>query len=275
MKNCQLCFCLLVAGLACSIAVAQESTEIEVTGIQTDEGPPTMIIASEESDGAGGVRSSMRVVSGDASSMAFVGDDGGFMSFGPGGGDDFSMLSNRSVQKDLELVGDQLEQIRDVQREFSKKMRDAVGDLSKGGFDHSRIEDLKQTIADMQQRKKDEINNLLLPHQQKRLQQVALQMKMKNRGTAKAIAQIADDLGLTEEQVDKMKVRAKELAAEIEAKTKKLKADAKEELLGMLSNSQRKKLTEMIGDEYKPSKADWNQLPGIFKKGLKPPTSDQ
>ena len=244
-------FAAALIAVGCNQAMAQDesqSVEIEAAAFQTDDGAPAAMVITSEQFGDGPAE--MRIMTGDATGMTFMSDGPHFM---PMATDGFGLLNNRSVQKDLELVDDQMEQIRSVQKDFDKRIRDSLGDLKSGRLDLSNIDSLKQTIADMQAQKKEAVNNLLLPHQQERLKQVALQMKMKNRGTANTIGAMAEELGLSKEQVEKMKKRSTELKQEIAEKTAQLRQDAKDELMGMLSPAQRQKLDDMIGDEYKPA----------------------
>ncbi len=259
MKNTFRLFSVALIAFGCAATSAQD-VEPQTAEPPVEFGKAMIIEATDEDDGTG--VSAMRIVTADTAGSVFMSDVGGVsygMSFGGDGSDSFALLNNSSIQKDLELVDDQMESIRAVQTEFGKKIRDQIGDISKGNFDPSRMSGLKEVIAEIQAQKKEEINKLLLPHQQDRLRQVALQMKMKSRGTSSALTsdEVAEELGITGEQIEKLKERAKKLQKEIEEKTKQLKEDAKQELIGILTPSQQKKLKEMIGDEYKPEPGDW------------------
>lgn len=275
MNNSLKLFCAALIAIAGGELYAQEAYEVEVGEVQTDDGNTTfgsaVILEASQDFGDGTANSSMRIVAAEpGTTMAFATDGGDFMHFGAGG-DSFSLLNNKSIQKDLELVEDQMESIRAVQSEFGKKIRDQIGDISKGNFDPERMSGLKDIIAEIQAQKKEEINKLLLPHQQDRLRQVALQMKMKSRGTSSALTsdEVAEELGITVEQIEELKERAKKLQKEIEEKTNQLKENAKQELIGILTPAQQKKLKEMIGDEYKPEPNDWqSRIPGRVRQRI-------
>ena len=247
--------------LACGSASAQEVQEqtLEVFSFSSDQDgeggvmAAPMIISSSTDDGSG-VMSSMRIMSpGDGQTMMFAGDAPFF-----GGGDDFSMLQNPSVQKDLELVDDQLEQVMEMQRRHGEQMRDALGDI-RNGITPDGIERLKDTLAELKEKQKDELNNLLLPHQQERLRQVALQMQMQSRGTAGALTsdRIAEELGISDEQKERLQERSRELQEELQKQYEELRAQAKEELLNELTPEQRTRLEEMTGDEFENNTQDW------------------
>ena len=179
---------LTMGGLLFAPAVfaQQESqpTKVQAYAVQvqsSDDGPAMaapLIIQTTQDDG-NGVRSNMRIVaaSGDGPMFSFMGDSGNM--FALGGGDDFSMLQNPSVQKDLELVDDQMAQIRAIQQEFNGRIKDAIGDISKGGFGPERAKNLSTVIKGMKQEQQEKINKILLPHQQDRISQMSNTLKVK------------------------------------------------------------------------------------------------
>ncbi|MFT5300655.1 MAG: hypothetical protein ACI87E_000453 [Mariniblastus sp.] len=252
------------------IVAAQEESQsvgetVEMTVIGTDDqGSAPMIFSTFESS-ENGESTGMRIMSGGAGmTMAFGGGD--FVMPAP---DPWSMISNPSVQKDLELVGDQLKQVQDLQSQFAKEMKNQIGDLSKGGINKDRFKDLPALMEKLKAEQREKLEGLLLPHQIERLQQVALQTHMKQSGTAGALAsdQVAQALGLTKEQVERMKKRSKEINEQLAKDTAELKEKAKKELLAELTTDQRKKLEEMTGDKYTPQKKDWEES---FKNRRRP-----
>ena len=252
---------LFVAGLT----IAQDETPpvetvgeaVEMTVIGTgDEGGP-MIFSTTESFGNGESRSGLRILSGSPGVMAFSsGGEGDFTMPAP---DPWGMLSNPSVQKDLELVGDQLQQVQDLQAEFAQQMKDQIGDISKGGLNKDRLKDLPAMMQKLRDNQRERMEGMLLPHQIARLQQVALQTHMKQAGTAGALtnSKVAEELGITSEQIERLKKRSKEINEQLAKDTAALKEKAKEELLKELSSDQQAKLKELTGDRYEPQTKDW------------------
>ena len=212
-----------------------------------------------------GTFSQMRVISSDgegpqtffmAGGDPFSGGAPMSFSFGNGPVDSFSMLSNPSVQKDLELVEDQIKQIQDIQREFGQRIKEQL----KGGISGDKAKQLGEIIRQLKDEQKEQINGILLKHQQDRLQQVALQTQLKNSGTANALGSknFADALGLTDDQVKRLKERATELKKAMDEKIARMKEEMKAELLEELTAEQQSKLKDMLGDEYKSNSEDWN-----------------
>ena len=245
------------------------SQQVEMTVIGAGDIGGPMIFSTSESFGGGAATMRMGFSDGGSAIKMFGGGD-----FAMPAPDPFSMLSNPSVQKDLELVGDQLKQVQDLQAEFADQMKDQLGSLTEGGFSPERMKGLPDLIAKIKERQQDQLRSLLLPHQIERLKQVALQTHMKQAGTATALAsnQVADALGITTEQIEKLKSRSKEINKKLQEDIESLKNKAQQELLDELTKDQQEKLKELTGDKYEPQNKDWEEAfskPRINRRRLK------
>ncbi len=232
------------------------SHSIEVMSFDDQDGFGGPMIIATETDGGNGVMSSMRVMSSDGTGMMFSEDPGFFM----GGDDDFSMLQNPGVQKDLEMMDDQVGQILKWQQTHASQLQEAIGDIS-NGMTPEGIERLKETLTGLKTKQKTELDSLLLPHQKERLKQVALQMRMQQMGTASALAgeRIAEELGISDEQKERLQNRAAELSSELQEKIAELRESMKEELLNELTPDQQEKLKALTGSEFKQEANDWTE----------------
>jgi transcriptional regulator with XRE-family HTH domain len=251
------CMAGLTMGQDEDVQETSESVEMTVIGGDGLGGAPMIFTTSETFEG-GESTTGMRIMSGGPGGFSMMTGMGDMVMPAP---DPFSMLGNPSVQKDLELVGDQLKEVQDMQAAFAQEMKDQIGDLSKGGISKDRFKDLPALMAKLKAQQREKMESMLLPHQIDRLRQVALQTHMKQAGTAGALAseQVAEALGISEEQIEKMKTRSKEINAKLAKDMEELKEKAKEELLGELTADQRKKLKEMTGDKYEPQNKDWQE----------------
>lgn len=263
----------MLLAMACSLGaintgIAQEeqpgaelstSQQVEMTVIGSSDIGGPMIFSTSESFGGGAATMRMGFSDGPAGINMFGGGD-----FEMPAPDSFSMLSNPSVQKDLELVGDQLKQVQDLQAEFGNQMKDQIGALTAGGFSPEQMKAIPALIAKIKEKQKDQLKSLLLPHQIERLEQVALQTHIKQAGTAGALAsdRVADALGITKEQIEKLKARSKEINEKLQEDIESLKDEAQQELLGELTMDQREKLKELTGDKYEPQNKDWEEAFG-------------
>ena len=252
--------CTLGLGLACTSfaqdsneSVENSSTEMEMT-----------VIAGEGLDGAAPMIFAAESVNGSPARMRFMsGSEGAFFSPNgpsPGGAPDpFSLLGDPSVQKDLELVGDQLDQVRSLQNDFSRQLKEKIGDLSKGGINPERFQGVGDLIKASREEQKVKMQELLLPHQIDRLKEVALQKHMNSAGTAGALSNsaVAEALGISDEQKKRLKEKEKEIKADLAKKMEQLKEEAKTQLLQELTPAQREQLKEMTGTKYKTNPKDF------------------
>ena len=257
-------FC--VAGL--TNAQEEETPAVETTGetvemsvIGTGDENGTMIFSTTESFSDGETRSGLRILSGGPGAMVFSGSGGGDFTMSAPAPDPWNMLNDPSVQKDLELVGDQLNQVQELQAEFARQMKEQIGDISKEGLNKDRLKELPALLKKLRDRQKEQMESTLLPHQIARLHQVALQTHMKRSGTAGALTsdKVVEELGITSEQIDRLKKRSKEINEKLAKDMEALKEKAKDELLKELSLDQQTKLKEMMGDKYEPQIKDWEE----------------
>ncbi len=206
-----------------------------------------MVIAAAGEDGAIGSVQVFSTSSGDG-----LGKGGVFFSEAMVSPDIFSLANNAGVQKEIELVEEQLEQIRQINDEFSSKMSGKVRELTSGGMNPVRGRELSELIKEMNEQKQSRMESVLLPHQVDRLRQISLQVQMNQSGDAATLAsdQLVEALGIDDEQKKRLEERAEEIRAELERKITALRDKAREELLGELTRGQREKLDEMTGARF-------------------------
>ncbi|MEW4561714.1 hypothetical protein AB1K70_04265 [Bremerella sp. JC770] len=175
---------------------------------------------------------------------------GGRGAGGPGGGGDlFGLLNNESVQKELEIVPSQLDDIRELGQEMRESMRDMFQGMRNASEDERRemFDKLRSAREDMEA----DLSKVLMPAQLERLKQIQVQQQSSGRGGVSfANPRIAEALGLTEAQLADLREKAEELQTEMRAKVEELRKQADDELLQMLTPEQQKKWKEMVGDPF-------------------------
>lgn len=169
-----------------------------------------------------------------------------------GGSDQLSMLSNQQIREDLQLADDQWKEVQRIQSDFQSQMRAAMNGVMEGGFKPERAGELKEKLEAVRTEMTGRLGQVLLPHQLTRLEQLGrhVQMKSSELGDSMFAGSIAEELGLTDEQKERLRERAEELRAEMQAEIRKMQAEAREKLLEELTPEQREKLKEMLGDEF-------------------------
>lgn len=226
--------------------------QVDEEVVQDSQFESRMIIASDDGSGA---MPQVAIMSSDGAGfgdMVFSTDVAG--TFHGGAPDVFSLAQNRSVQKEIELVDDQLEQLKEINADFSKRMKEHMKSLQddKGNFDISRAKELSESIKKINEEKQARMRDVFLPHQFERLRQISLQTQMKRSGETNMLAnkEVVEALGLTDKQIKKLKEKAKELKSEMEEKVKRMKEEAREELFDELTSDQRKKLESLLGNDF-------------------------
>ena len=174
-----------------------------------------------------------------------------------GGGDSsLNLLQNDKIREDLELGDDQVEELKTMRDEIYQEMRgmwSGMRDLSR----EERREKFEELRTEMESRRgemEERINSVLLPHQQKRLNQLTMQSKARRQGGTISFAAsdtLAEKLNLTEEQKAKLKEAADSAKKELEKKINKLKEKAEQQVLSVLTKEQRQQYAELMGDAFK------------------------
>lgn len=185
----------------------------------------------------------------------------------PNAGSALDLVSIPSVLKELEIVDDQLEQVHAVQREFIEQLARQMKELRERSISGDQYTEFLRT---QQAIKKKRIEEILLPHQQKRLQQIDFQMKTKGLSHFagnRLHPSVADKLGLSEEQQKALKKKSLEITKRLNEAIKRMRAEAKEELLSVLTAQQRAKFSELSGAKYEEKPGDWRDY--IKKHGPK------
>ena len=171
---------------------------------------------------------------------------------GRGGGEDSSgrLLRNEAVQKDLELSGDQIDLIEGLSQGRGGDRESIMAELD-GLSGEERMEKMREMRDRRTEEMKKELDDILLPHQMERLMQIANQASAQGGARSLMSGSIADKLGITEEQKERLREKAEELQKEMNEKIAKLRAEMQDELMAELTADQRAQYQEMMGDAFK------------------------
>jgi len=170
-------------------------------------------------------------------------------------------LGNEQMLKELDILPDQKEKLDKIRSEMQKKTTDAYSSID---FKDVKPEDRTAKYYEVINKVNDEVakdvEKVLLPHQIKRLKQIMMQTRLASAGYgyggAAALGQedIAQELGITDQQREELKKAEEEVRAEVQKKTqefyKKLQEEAREKLYKVLTPAQRKKLEDLQGEKF-------------------------
>lgn len=177
---------------------------------------------------------------------------------GGGGGDKMRFLGNPEVQKEIELLDEQKSDIeefqseaRDVYRGAFSGMREKMEGLS-GEEREALMSEIRDDINEKMEGINKKIEDVLVPHQVERLEQIVLQSQMRRGGTASLVDNDAfrKKVNLTDEEVEKLKKKQEEVSKKVEEKIKKIREEAQDEILSVLPSEKQEKIKSMIGDTF-------------------------
>jgi len=181
--------------------------------------------------------------------------------FGPGGpmagaGGRLMMLMNPAVIKELELTEEQEQKLRQLGEEMREKMRQqfaGMRDLSPEDRE-ARFREMREKMEAQVKEVQEKVNQILLPHQQKRLDQITFQMRTRMGGGG--LGGLIDDpeivkkIGLTEEQIQKLRQIRDETMEKLRTLPQQIQKEAEEKAMNVLTEQQKQIIKEMTGERF-------------------------
>ncbi len=175
------------------------------------------------------------------------GGPGGMMMGGFGvGASELGLLRRPDVQKELDLIPDQVKDLEKLSEDQRNGMRDLFSQLR-----NLSQEQRTAKIRGMMEGIQKKVDDILLPHQAKRLKQLALQQRL--RGGVSALLRdekLTGELGISESEKQKIGAKAKEIEDQLRKKMAELRKQAQDQLLKSLTPQQQAKLKDMVGAPF-------------------------
>lgn len=189
--------------------------------------------------------------------LAQRGGPGGFGFGGPGGGGAIGLLENEDVRKELEIVDEQVDKLTELRDKLREEMRSqfqGFRDLSEDER-RTRFEEMRGKMEERAKEMQKEVDEILLPQQRERLAQISLQQRLQRAGTVDGLTsgELAEELGITEEQKKAMQEAAQAAEKELQEKIAKARAEARDKILDTLTSEQKEKIKKMLGSEFRMS----------------------
>ncbi|MFK7767972.1 MAG: hypothetical protein AB8B55_12185 [Mariniblastus sp.] len=179
-----------------------------------------------------------------------------------------SILKDVNVQNDLEIVQDQMDQMKAVRTEMFDELNRMAMEFRADNA-HLTGEDLERARVEFRELIKTQTavyelksKKILLPHQQKRLDQLVVRRAFQQLGPSRVLLESVGNsnftnlLGLTDEQKANLETVSEEANKKLAQKVEKAKTEAIQEILSVLSATQRKKLDELMGNPLTKKKSD-------------------
>lgn len=173
---------------------------------------------------------------------------------GPGGR--LMLLMNPAVVKELELTEEQQAKLREIGQQMRERMREQFSgfrDLSPEERE-ARFREMREKMEAQVKEIQEKVNQILLPHQVKRLDQITFQMRARIGGGG--LGGLIDDqemvkqLGLTEEQVQKLRQIRDEARERLRTLPQQIQKEAEEKAMNVLTEQQKQMLKELMGERF-------------------------
>jgi Spy/CpxP family protein refolding chaperone len=181
------------------------------------------------------------------------GGPGGFF----GGGGIAGLLQMPEVQHEVELSDDQKTELGKLRNEIRDQVRTQLQDSFNGMRDLSdeeraaRFEQIRGQMDTIRKDVETKLQKVLLPNQFDRLKQIDLQSRVQREGAAALTSgELADQLGLTDDQKEQIEQKAAQVQQDLQAKIRQARLDARNQLLDVLTPDQRAKLESMMGSQF-------------------------
>ena len=178
-----------------------------------------------------------------------------------------NIASNSELRKDLELIDDQLEELKDISAEFQQSLSNPkyiersmeIRRAIDAGDDKEarRIgAELQSDMLKVSRNLKLKLKETLLPHQLSRMKQIARKSSLARKSEYKdefgiAMA-LSDELELNKEEKAKLKRITEQAREEYYDELENLKRKTHKKILAALPRKKRDHLVELVGDLFKP-----------------------
>jgi hypothetical protein len=160
------------------------------------------------------------------------------------------LLRRPDVRRELELLDDQVAKIESVSDQSREKIQSLLHQL-RDMPSEERLGQIRESFRKVLEDNQTAIEQVLLPHQRKRLGQIARQIRLRSGLTALlADASLTEQLGMKAEELDELRKQARQIDLDTQAKIAKLRQDAHTRFADFLTEEQRAKLHELLGEPF-------------------------
>jgi|GEM_PF-4916841 len=165
--------------------------------------------------------------------------------------DPLGMLQKKQIQEELELSKDQIVVVEELQKDIQRQMAEMFSKQAGFGVNAARM--METAAKATRENVEKELKDVLSFKQLKRLGQLEVQMKIRNRGAhALTDDKLADALEISDKQKKDIQTESREMQKDLQKEIEKLRARFRQELIeDLLDKEQLSKLEKLSGTEYK------------------------
>lgn len=157
------------------------------------------------------------------------------------------LLENPKVREELEMVDDQYKELQRLTSNIQKKAA-----IELRNMDFSKVTNVATRIRGIRNNMKQDIEELLLPHQLKRLKQLETRSQLQRKSIAALLTSdpVKTELNISDDQSEELLAAEEEIEAELAKEIEQLREKAREKLLSKLKSSQREKAEDLLGEDF-------------------------
>jgi SMC interacting uncharacterized protein involved in chromosome segregation len=128
--------------------------------------------------------------------------------------------------------------------------REALRAELEGLSDEERVAKIREMRDSRTKDQKEILNEILLPHQMDRLEQIAFQASTQGGARSLLSGPVAEKLKITDEQKEELRETAEELQKKFDEEVAKLRKEMQDKLLDSLTPEQRAEYEELTGEKF-------------------------
>lgn len=181
------------------------------------------------------------------------------------------LLGRPDIQKELDLLDEQLLQLHHLRLEVETARRDRLQKLLEqlraGSIDRTAsLNAIRQELAGTDQVVTDRLTSILLPHQARRLAQIQLQQQLRQGGLQGATW--LAELAISAEQQAAIRQAAEASERELQRKAAETRTALQREILKLLTPLQKQKLQDLVGKPFQfqdhlPARSSGEPTPAV------------
>ena len=157
------------------------------------------------------------------------------------------LLFDPKIREEINLVDEQYEELQKMNLAIQARSTEQLKNL-----DFSDRESLLSHLKEIREAARSDLESLFIPEQLERLKQLRNQRQMRGGSLVDIITAnpLKDELEISDEQVEQLRAAEEEVEEEIQRELLKLRAKARDRILGRLNAEQREEVEEMYGDLF-------------------------
>lgn len=164
------------------------------------------------------------------------------------GSDGLGVLANESFRAELDISDSQYSEMQALQNEWSARLRKELQ-----AADRSNMSAILRSITNAQSDAERSLQSVLLPHQQRRLEQAVWEQQLRRKSLATLLSEdpLKGSLGVTDRQAQELLDLESKLNEELAREVAKLQHAARLKVLARLNSEQQTKAEEILGPALK------------------------